>query len=144
MSRVEVRCPKKHQEHPSQLLEMLEGKFKQRGISRLSSCEAWLGRHADRKAARKAYLMLARTRFEKLIKTTRYFRGLDPRAIFVSLKPMHSIVSLCFIHQPIHKEWIAFILCLLEATLSSVQNPGCLLYIVDHPTQFYRDYNKPL
>eukprot|EP00434_Breviolum_minutum_P023405 symbB.v1.2.020647.t2/scaffold1750.1/size103142/7 len=48
------------EEHPSQLLEMLEGKFKQRGISRLSSCEAWLGRHADRKAARKAYLMLAR------------------------------------------------------------------------------------
>jgi len=45
---------------------MLEGKFKQRGISRLSSCEAWLGRHADRKAARKAYLMLARTGFEQL------------------------------------------------------------------------------
>lgn len=46
------------QESPGKLLEMLEGKSL--GISPLSPIEAWLGVHADRRSARKVYLLLAR------------------------------------------------------------------------------------
>ncbi|CAJ1334860.1 unnamed protein product, partial [Effrenium voratum] len=46
------------EESPGKLLEMLEGKSL--GISPLSPIEAWLGVHADRRSARKVYLLLAR------------------------------------------------------------------------------------